>query len=74
MYGLQAWVPYSRESAMKIADWTLPWVCAHCTTPTFPSALLAVGAEKEDGEWGVEEWASWCRVQSSLHVGAGEAT
>jgi urea transport system substrate-binding protein len=31
----QAWSPHIPESAIKIADWTYPWVCGNCTESRF---------------------------------------
>ncbi|MGD8844241.1 MAG: urea ABC transporter substrate-binding protein [Desulfobacteraceae bacterium] len=31
----QAWSPYIPDSSKKVADWTYPWVCGNCTTPTY---------------------------------------
>ena len=30
-----AWSPYLAEDKGKVADWTFPWVCESCTTPTY---------------------------------------
>jgi urea transport system substrate-binding protein len=30
-----AWSPYLAEDKGKVADWTYPWVCESCTTPTY---------------------------------------
>ena len=30
-----AWSPFIEENKGKHADWTYPWVCESCTTPTF---------------------------------------
>jgi urea transport system substrate-binding protein len=32
-----AWSPYLAEDKGKVADWTYPWVCESCTTPTYPA-------------------------------------
>jgi urea transport system substrate-binding protein len=31
----QPWSSYLPDSAKKVADWTYPWVCGNCTTPTY---------------------------------------
>ena len=31
----QAWSPFIPDSAEKVADWTYPWVCGNCETPSF---------------------------------------
>jgi urea transport system substrate-binding protein len=30
-----AWSPFIAENKGKVADWTYPWVCESCTTPTY---------------------------------------
>ena len=30
-----AWSPYLAEDKGKVADWTYPWVCESCTSPTY---------------------------------------
>ena len=30
-----AWSPFIAENKGKVADWTFPWVCGNCTTPTY---------------------------------------
>ena len=37
----QAWSPFIPDSAMKVADWTYPWVCGNCTKPKFPDTAPA---------------------------------